>query len=84
VILSGNIAVIRRTRDWSENVLWLLVVALFCFDLFVLLYGINNGINDCLFSFRQTQTALTAYWLIKEPHTFAYMMPVLGAPWSMP
>jgi 4-amino-4-deoxy-L-arabinose transferase-like glycosyltransferase len=64
--------------------LWLPVAALLCFDFFILLYGINNGINDFLFSFRQTQTALTAYWLIKEPHTFAYITPVLGAPWSMP
>jgi hypothetical protein len=84
VSLSGNIAVVRRSRDLWETALWLLVAALLCFDLFVLLYGINNGINDFLFAFRQAQTALTAYWLIKEPHTFAYITPVLGAPWSMP
>jgi hypothetical protein len=84
VSLFGNIEVIRRTRDLWETALWLLVAALLCFDLFVLLYGISNGINDFLFSFRQTQTAITAYWLIKEPHTFAYITPVLGAPWSMP
>jgi len=67
-----------------ETALWLLVAASLCFDLFVLLYGISNGPNEFLYSFRQTQTALTAYWLIKEPHTFAYITPVLGAPWSMP
>lgn len=82
--LSGNIVLTRRSKDASETALWLLVTALFCVDLFVLVYGINNGINDFLFAFRQTQTALTAYWLIKEPHTFAYITPVLGAPWSMP
>jgi 4-amino-4-deoxy-L-arabinose transferase-like glycosyltransferase len=82
--LSSNIAVVPRSRGRSESALWLLVAALFCFDVFVLLYGIDNGINDFLFSFRQTQTALTAYWLIREPHTFAYITPVLGAPWPMP
>lgn len=81
--LVGNTAVVRRSSDSWETALWLLVAALLCFDLFVLLYGIGNGIND-LYSFRQTQTALTAYWLIKEPHAFAYITPVLGAPWSMP
>jgi hypothetical protein len=82
--LGGDIAAVRRSRDRLETALWLLVAALLCFDVFVLLYGINNnGIND-FFAFRQTQTALTAYWLIKEPHTFAYITPVLGAPWSMP
>lgn len=81
--LSGNIAAVRRCGGWPETALWLLAGALLCFDLFILLYGISNGIND-FFAFRQTQTALTAYWLIKEPHTFAYITPVLGAPWSMP
>lgn len=35
-------------------------------------------------SFRQTQTALTAYWLVKGGPFFAYETPVLGAPWSLP
>jgi hypothetical protein len=80
---SGTIAAVGRPRDVWETTLCLLVAALLCFDLFILLYGIGNGIND-FFAFRQTQTALTAYWLIKEPHTFAYITPMLGAPWSMP
>ncbi|WP_375414826.1 ArnT family glycosyltransferase [uncultured Bradyrhizobium sp.] len=79
--LTPHIAAGRR--DWSETTLWLLAAALLCFNLFVLLHGLNNGIND-LFGFRQTQTALTAYWLIKEPHAFAYITPALGAPWSVP
>lgn len=82
--LSRNIMAVHHTGRSLKTTLGLLCVALFFFDAFVLLYGISNGINDFLFSFRQTQTALTAYWLIKEPHTFAYITPVLGAPWSMP
>jgi hypothetical protein len=44
----------------------------------------STTVSTIFFAFRQTQTALAAWWLIKEPHTFAYIMPVLGAPWSVP
>lgn len=35
-------------------------------------------------SFRQTQTALTSYWFVKEGFRLAYETPVAGAPWSIP
>lgn len=35
-------------------------------------------------SFRQTQTALTSYWLLKGGEFFNYLTPVLGDPWSVP
>jgi hypothetical protein len=35
-------------------------------------------------SFRQTHTAITAYWLMHGSPWFAYETPVLGAPWSLP
>jgi hypothetical protein len=34
--------------------------------------------------FRQTQTAISVYWMIKEGHYLAYQTPVLGYPWSIP
>lgn len=37
-----------------------------------------------LFGFRQTQTALTSFWFMKEGFKFAYETPVSGAPWSIP
>ena len=33
-------------------------------------------------SFRQTQTALTVYWMLKEGWRLGYETPVLGYPWS--
>src|SRR5215471_21824213 len=51
--------------------------------LFVLWIGINKPILD-LYYFRQTQTALTAYWLWKGGPWLAYETPVLGYPWSIP
>jgi hypothetical protein len=35
-------------------------------------------------AFRQTQTALTSYWMIKEGWQLAYQTPMLGYPWTIP
>ena len=35
-------------------------------------------------SFRQTQTALTSFWMLHGGGFFAYLTPVLGAPWTVP
>jgi hypothetical protein len=35
-------------------------------------------------SFRQTQTAITSYWILKGSPWLAYETPVFGAPWSIP
>jgi len=36
------------------------------------------------FAFRQTQTAISAYWLLKGGSILDYQTPVLGYPWSIP
>src|SRR5690242_6357999 len=48
-----------------------------------LVAGINQPIAD-LHQFRQTQTAITAYWMAKGGPWLAYETPVLGYPWSIP
>lgn len=35
-------------------------------------------------SFRQTQTAISTYYLIKDGLTFNYVTPVFGTPWTIP
>lgn len=45
--------------------------------------GWGNTLNDH-HSFRQTQTAITAYYLVHQPFKLAYETPVLGMPWSIP
>jgi len=35
-------------------------------------------------SFRQTQTALTTYWLLRGGEFLHYLTPVLGDPWTVP
>lgn len=34
--------------------------------------------------FRQTETAITAYWMIKEGWQLAYQTPIAGYPWAIP
>ena len=35
-------------------------------------------------AFRQTQTALTSYWMLEEGWKMAYQTPVAGFPWAIP
>ena len=45
--------------------------------------GIDHSICD-QHSFRQTQTAITSYYFIKEGFQFNYITPVVGYPWRIP
>ncbi|WGD28369.1 hypothetical protein AncyloWKF20_11115 [Ancylobacter sp. WKF20] len=65
------------------NVLRFFLALSLSFSLFVLFVGLKNPIMD-MYSFRQTQTALTSYWLLHGGPWIAYETPVLGAPWAMP
>ncbi|MFK7825607.1 MAG: glycosyltransferase family 39 protein [Oligoflexales bacterium] len=47
-------------------------------------YGWNSPIGTGSHSFRQTQTALSTYFLTQGGPWFAYETPVLGPPWSIP
>jgi len=66
-----------------ESLLRVLLGLAFIHALGVLAVGINQPLLDWHY-FRQTQTALTAYWLLKGGPWIAYLTPVLGAPWSVP
>ena len=48
--------------------------------------NIDNPFNAILggHDFRRTQTALTAFYLVKNGFSFAYETPVIGFPWSWP
>ena len=45
--------------------------------------NIDNPIIDRN-GFRQTQTAITSYYLFTDGISFKYMTPILGQPWSVP
>lgn len=52
-------------------------------NLLINTYYSSNPILD-IHAFRQTQTAITAYYLDLNGFSFAYQTPVLGYPWSIP
>ena len=57
-------------------------VALIIHIVFSLL-GWNGPITD-LHGFRQTQTAISSYFFVKEGFQINYQTPILGPPWSIP
>jgi hypothetical protein len=65
----------------SLFVILFIVLALIPFGLFFL------NPNQLLLehhAFRQTQTAITAYWLIRGSPSIQYLTPILGYPWTIP
>jgi hypothetical protein len=69
--------------DISRYLLLLIFVAGLAHATYYLLLGIASPLLD-LFAFRQTQTALSAYWMWRGGPWFAYETPVLGYPWAVP
>jgi hypothetical protein len=74
--LIGNVAV------WSIALRVITVGALFYVTYITFRY-IQQPLVD-VHAFRQTQTALTSYWMLKEGWALAYQTPVVGFPWSIP
>src|SRR5690349_20605428 len=66
-----------------ELELWVALVLTIAHAVFVLVVGLDKPLLD-LHSFRQTQTALSVYWLLHGGPWLAYGTPVLGAPWTIP
>ena len=61
----------------------IILLVLFCVQLLVLVTWIDYPLLDH-HAFRQTQTVLSAYWLLQDFNPLNYITPVLGAPWSIP
>lgn len=62
-------------------------IVIFCIVLVFAIKYVTIGINNYLLdnhSFRQTQTALTAYYFVKDGLKLAYETPILGSPWTIP
>lgn len=84
-ILFEVVSFLRRMGNhklWCV-LLWLIVIASAIFAATITIIYINQPLVDS-YAFRQTQTALTSYWMIKEGWDLAYQTPVLGYPWSVP
>ena len=73
---------IGKAPIWSI-LLRVLAVAMLVFSGYVAIRYIRQPLAD-IHAFRQTQTALTAYWMMHEGWSLAYQTPVAGFPWSIP
>lgn len=73
-------------RPWSSlfrPFLYLMLFAAAVQSVWIFQRGLTFPILD-LHSFRQSQTALSAFWLTRGSAPFVYETPVLGAPWEIP
>lgn len=73
---------IGNTAVCSYSV-YLLAAAAFLFCTYVAFRYIQQPLAD-VHAFRQTQTALTSFWMLKEGWALAYQTPVAGFPWAIP
>jgi hypothetical protein len=72
-----------KNSSLPELLLYVMAPACFIYALYIAAKYAEQPPLD-LFAFRQSQTALTAYWLMKDGFSFAYETPVGGPPWSIP
>src|SRR5262249_18342164 len=83
----AQLTITRRSFGPREGLvvtaLFGILVLAFLFAFAVLCVGLFQPLLD-QYAFRQTQTALTSYWLMRGGPIFAYETPVLGFPWSIP
>jgi hypothetical protein len=68
---------------WHGTALIAAAVALSVHSLAVLVVRWQQPLLG-MHAFRQTQTAITSYWMLKGSPWLAYETPVLGPPWSVP
>jgi hypothetical protein len=78
---AAGVSMTRWTsRDWAGATLFAAAVCVF---LYIGLFNLGQPVLE-QHSFRQTQTALTAYWLRINGFSLAYETPVVGFPWAIP
>lgn len=72
-----------RKDRYCDAVLYILIALSLC----NLVYFFTSSLDNVVFdkhAFRQSQTAISAYWLMHGGDWLRYETPVLGAPWSIP
>jgi hypothetical protein len=70
-------------KSWTEKILLLIFAVCLIHSLWAISRGWNNPLIDA-HAFRQTQTAISVFYLLKGSPWLAYETPVLGVPWSIP
>ncbi|WP_165585302.1 hypothetical protein [Roseococcus sp. SYP-B2431] len=68
---------------WLTRLAWGALGGVCLYAAYILLASLNDPLLD-QHSFRQTQTALSVYWITQGGPWLAYETPVLGSPWAIP
>src|SRR6266851_10032050 len=67
---------------WNAIALWSVAAALAVHATAILLIRWNTPLLG-MHAWRQSQTAITSYWMLRGSPWLAYETPVLGPPWSI-
>jgi hypothetical protein len=74
----------RAGKRYWYIIFLLATISVCCVHAFYYLWiGLSGPALD-FYSFRQTQTAISAYWAWRDGFRLAYETPVFGFPWSIP
>lgn len=79
---SNRLQMIGNFALWSLG-LRVITFGAFLFTTYMTFRYIHQPLAD-IHAFRQTQTALTAFWMLKDGWALSYQTPVAGFPWSIP
>jgi hypothetical protein len=85
-MMNGSVLDMSRGPSASLIGIWgvrLVAILALLFSAWIALVFLGQPLID-MFAFRQTQTALTTFWMAKEGWSLAYQTPVAGYPWSIP
>ena len=73
----------KNSKHSNLNLIKIIFLLSLCYSLVMIALFINAPFHEEQ-SFRQSQTALTTYWLPITHQWFFYQTPVLGYPWTIP
>lgn len=72
-----------ETEPWTKRAPLVLAVLAVAGTTALVMYFAGQPLLD-RHAFRQTQTAITSYWFIREGYKLAYETPIAGYPWLLP
>lgn len=81
--MQGCVTTDYQAKSVWGRYLWLMLVVCLVVHICLSAVGWRNTLCDS-FGFRQTQTAISTYYTIKEGFRLDYSTPVMGKPWSIP
>lgn len=81
--MSTGQSVVHGRDAWTAKVALVLAVLAVAGTTALVIYCAGQPLLD-RHAFRQTQTAITSYWFIREGYKLAYETPIAGYPWLLP